>query len=66
MLLESSKKNMVKKEVKEPPKRLTSCNNRLDVEDCYLYHSIPIHLAAHLFQENKHQLHKLTTSVNCP
>lgn len=28
MLSESSKKNMVKKEVKEPPKGLTSCNNR--------------------------------------
>ena len=41
MLGESSEKNMVKKEVKEPPKGLTSCNNRLDVEDCYLYHSIP-------------------------
>ena len=38
MLLENLEKNMVKREMKEPPKHLTNCSNRLEIEDCHFYH----------------------------
>ena len=39
MLRESLTKNMVKMEVKEPPRDLTNCKKRLEMEDCYLFDS---------------------------
>ena len=50
MLRESLTKNMVKKEMKEPPRDLTNCKKRLEMEDLILV------LLLTLFQQKKSQL----------
>ena len=60
MFVQNFKENMVKKETKEPLTDLTNCNDRLEMEDCYLYHYSTPHTSGCWFQQKKHQLHKLS------